>query len=213
MEKSSLCEPTHRRWSDGGGGSQWSKFVSTLNHLKRAEKPAVKRKGAHARQLQLLTPHMWDLEARCPRGLSDLWWLWPLPLVEPLPRCSTPLWWGGFLTDEWLRPESLLLPPASADNTQAEFHFLLRSTSPLCRLLTSRTSQLTGDAWSKRADTTFFHQFHQCSVPDESQKQTWRREEKNISVKLRGSIDLSGPRRWWFSQDSARSTGPHSPQM
>lgn len=31
----SSCEITHRRWSRAGGGSQWSKFVSTLYHLNK----------------------------------------------------------------------------------------------------------------------------------------------------------------------------------
>lgn len=40
-----------------------------------------------------------------------------------------------------------------------------------CDILTSLTSQLTGDLRSRRADTAFFHQFHQCSLPDD-QRQT-----------------------------------------
>lgn len=40
-----------------------------------------------------------------------------------------------------------------------------------CNTLTSLTNQLTGDLWKRKADTTFFHQFHQCSAPD-VQKQT-----------------------------------------
>lgn len=34
-------------------------------------------------------------------------------------------------------------------------------------ILTSLRSQLTGDLWNRKADTKFFHQFHQCSVPGE----------------------------------------------
>lgn len=32
---------------------------------------------------------------------------------------------------------------------------------------TSRTNQLTGILRNSKADTTFFHQFHQCSLPDD----------------------------------------------
>lgn len=33
--------------------------------------------------------------------------------------------------------------------------------------LTSLTNQLTGDLRKRNADTTFFHQFHRCSLPDD----------------------------------------------
>lgn len=49
-------------------------------------------------------------------------------------------------------------------------------------MLTSLTNQLTGDLRSRRADTTFFHQFHQCSLPDDH-RQTDRQTDEPQRVK------------------------------
>lgn len=50
-------------------------------------------------------------------------------------------------------------------STFSQIHFF--------NLLTSLTSQLTGDLRNRKADTTFFHQFHKWSLPDDhTNKQT-----------------------------------------
>lgn len=74
---------------------------------------------------RLFTLHVVGPAAKYPWGLLGLVWLRPPPPLALRPRCNTPLLWGGVLTDAWLRPESPLLPPESAQVINNYFHFLL----------------------------------------------------------------------------------------
>lgn len=109
-------------------------------------------------------------EARYQQGPLDLWWSRPLPRLAPRRLCNTPQWWWGLLKDAWLHPESPLLPPVSVRPHKEYFHFRILSTFsffffPTLIFLTSLTSQLTGDLLYRKAETMFFHQLYQCSVP------------------------------------------------
>lgn len=151
--------------------------------------------GNHTQQTPhiLHSPPMPTLHSRVPmaryqRGPFGLWWWRLLPLLAPQPQCNTPLWWWGFWRDASLHPESCLPPPVSVQVTQNYSNFVSSySTLPhqthFLNMLTSLTSQLTGDLPNRKADTKFFHQFHQRSLPDNhthTDKQT--QISKNIGL-------------------------------
>lgn len=169
---------THLRWSLAGGGTQWSKFVSTLNHLKAIPKTHIKMLTERCDHFPSSSSDLFFpptlpsqfLEARYQQGPLDLWWSRPLPRPAPRRLCNTPQWWWGLLKDAWLHPESPLLPPVSVRPNKEYFHFCILSTFfffffPTLTFLTSLTSQLTGDLLYRKAETMFFHQLYQCSVP------------------------------------------------
>lgn len=121
-------EMTHRRWSLAGGGSQWSKFVSTRYHLEQERtgfmfgfrtalshlKPALWWNTCFSGLRFGPTLHSQDPVPRYQQRLLGLWWWRRLPPLASQPRCNTPRWWWASWRDASLHPESPSLPPVSA---------------------------------------------------------------------------------------------------
>lgn len=136
----------------------------------------------NSRSFILLALHSLDPEARCQQGPAGLSWWRLLPPPSLHQQCSTLQWWWGFWRDASLHLESPLLPPVSVQvmhscvNGSVSTYTLITNQTSFLYRLTSRTNQLTGDLRKRKADTRFFHQFHQCSLPDHHKHESEKKQ-------------------------------------